>query len=162
MISVKEYNKAVRAYTKNIFHFLIKSLKDEDAANDILQDCFMKLWQSRGHVDSKKIKGWLFSVAHNAMINYLKEESRKRPLDDYVDQRIVYQKHAFDLKVIIEDALNSLPPIQKSILLLRDLEGYEYKEIAEILKLNAAQVKVYLFRARMKVKNSIKSLMNVI
>jgi RNA polymerase sigma-70 factor (ECF subfamily) len=58
--------------------------------------------------------------------------------------------------------LNKLPPLQKSIILLRDLEGYDYKEIGEILGLNEPQVKVYLFWARQKVKNFIKELTNVI
>lgn len=159
MISVKEYKDAVREYTKNIFRFLYKSLKDKDATNDIVQDCYLKLWQNRNKVDKGKIKSWLFSVAHHAMINYLKAESRKIALDEHTNGQHVYQKHDFDIKPIIEKALNTLPAIQKSILLLRDLEGYEYKEIAEILKITETQVKVYLFRARSKVKDSIKSLM---
>ena len=68
MISFEKYNEAVREYTKNIFRFLYKSLKDEDAANDLLQDCYLKLWQNRNKIDPAKIKSWLFSVAHNAMI----------------------------------------------------------------------------------------------
>lgn len=162
MISAEKYNEAVREYTKNIFRFLYKSLKDEDAANDLLQDCYLKLWQNRNKVDPAKIKSWLFSVAHNAMINYLKIESRKTSLNGEINGQHVFQKHDFDIKSILEKALNNLPAQQKSIILLRDLEGYEYKEIAEILKINETQVKVYLFRARLKVKKSLKSIMNVI
>lgn len=162
MISVEKYNEAVHEYTKNIYRFLYKSLKDEDAAKDLLQDCYLKLWQNRNKVDPVKIKSWLFSVAHNAMINYLKVESRKTSLNGQIDGHHVFQNHDFDIKSIIEKVLNNLPSQQKSIILLRDLEGYEYKEIAEILKINETQVKVYLFRARLKVKKSIKSIMNVI
>ena len=162
MISVEKYNEAVHEYTKNIFRFLYKSLKDEDAAKDLLQDCFLKLWENRQKVDKLKIKSWLFSVAHNSMINYLKKEGRTTNLNGYENSQSVYQKHQFDLKIIIDAELKKLPAIQKSILLLRDLEGYEYKEIAEILELSESQVKVYLFRARVKIKNSIKSIMNVL
>lgn len=162
MISVKQYNDAVTDYTKHIFRFVFKSLKDEDAANDIVQDSFLKLWQNRNKVDTKKMKPWLFSVSHHAMVNYLKKESEKTKLDDHIDHQHVFQKHDFDLKSIIDKALSCLPHVQQSILLLRDLEGYEYKEIAEILEISETQVKVYLFRARQKIKNSIKSLTNVI
>lgn len=162
MISVKHYNEAVHEYTQNVFRFLMKSLKDEQAAEDLLQDCFLRLWENRDKVDKLKIKSWLFAVAHNSMINYLKIEGRTTKLNGHENNQAVFQKHRFDLKIIIDAALNKLPAIQKSILLLRDLEGYEYKEIAEILKLNESQVKVYLFRARLKIKNSIKSIMNVI
>ena len=67
-------------------------------------------------------------------------------------------KHEFELKEIIDKALNELPEQHKTILLLRDYEGYNYKEIGEIMKLNESQVKVYLFRARKKVKEQIKDL----
>jgi RNA polymerase sigma-70 factor (ECF subfamily) len=67
--------------------------------------------------------------------------------------------HRFDFesKEIIEKTVGMLPPLQKSILLLRDLEGYSYEEIGSMLELNPSQVKVYLFRARLKVKNQLKT-----
>lgn len=162
MISEKLYNQAVHAHTKSVFRFLYKSLKDQEAVNDIVQDCFLKLWQNRKKVDQDKIKPWLFSVAYHAMLNYLKLESRKTELDLHIDVQQVFQNHDFDLKPIIDNALNSLPPVQRSTILLRDLEGYNYKEIAEILKLTESQVKVYLFRGRQKMKNAIKSLAHVL
>jgi RNA polymerase sigma-70 factor (ECF subfamily) len=67
-------------------------------------------------------------------------------------------KHRFELKEIIDLAMEKLTALQKSIILLRDLEGYNYKEIGEMLDLNEPQVKVYLFRARKKIKDQIKDL----
>jgi RNA polymerase sigma factor (sigma-70 family) len=162
MISVQEYNQAVKAYTKRIFRFLHKSLKEEEAARDLVQDCYLKLWLNRDKVDPQKIKAWLFSVAHHAMLNYLEAASRKVKLDENCQPPPVFQQNDFDAQAILERALNELPPIQQSIILLRDLEGYDYQEIGEILVLNEAQVKVYLFRARQKVKNYIKQLTNVL
>ena len=66
------------------------------------------------------------------------------------------------MKEILEKSLDTLPPIQKTIILLRDLEGYNYKEIGEILSLTEAQVKVYLFRARQKIKDLLRHLHAVI
>jgi RNA polymerase sigma factor (sigma-70 family) len=158
MISDQDYKQAVQEYTKNIFRFLYKSLRDEEAVNDIVQDCFLKLWQHRTEVDARKVKAWLFSVANNAMLNYLKAASRKTILKDDFNLPPVYQQHNFDAKKILERVLDELPAVQKSIILLRDLEGYEYREIGEILELSETQVKVYLFRGRQKVKMAIRQL----
>jgi len=59
---------------------------------------------------------------------------------------------------VLTEALDKLPEIQRSVLLLRDYEGYNYAEIAEITGLNESQVKVYIFRARQTMKDYIKKL----
>jgi RNA polymerase sigma-70 factor, ECF subfamily len=162
MISIPEYNQAVKEYTRRIFRFLYKSLRDEQAVNDLVQDCFLKLWQHKDSIDPQKIKSWLFSVAYRAMLNYVQASSRKIKLEENSHTPPVFQKNEFDTRAILEKALNELPPLQKSVLLLRDLEGYDYKEVGEILGITETQVKVYLFRARQKVKNYIKELTNVL
>ena len=162
MISEARYKDAIKNWTQNLFRFVLKSLKDRKAAEDIVQDCFLKLWENRKKVQEDKIKSWLFTVAHNHLINYVKGQSRLKSIDLSKEQKIVYQDHDFELKRIIDRELGKLPAIQKSIILLRDMEGYGYKEIGEILQLSESQVKVYLFRARLKIKNSIKSLNNVL
>jgi RNA polymerase sigma-70 factor (ECF subfamily) len=162
MISVQEYNQAVRDNTRGVFRFIQKSLKDKEATDDIVQDCYLKLWQHRDRVHPQKVKAWLFAVAHRAMIDHLNAAARRVTLDEHVTAPPVYQNNTFDARAILERALGELPPLQRSVLLLRDLEGYDYREIGEILELNESQVKVYLFRARQKVKNSIKELTNVL
>ncbi len=162
MISIQEYNQAVKEHTRSIFRFLHKSLKDTEAVNDLVQDCFLKLWQNREKVQPQKIKSWLFSVAYHALIDYLNQRSRQVKLDGDTQIPVVLPDTQFDTKAILDRALNDLPPLQKSILLLRDLEGYDYREIGEILELNESQVKVYLFRARQKVKEYIKELTHVL
>jgi RNA polymerase sigma-70 factor (ECF subfamily) len=163
MVDTKEYNSAVREYTRNIYRYVFKSLKDKEATNDIVQDCFLKLWKEREKVDKLKVKYWLFATAHNTMINYLKKSSKTVSIDSILfEQPLATQKSDFDVKEILEKSLDTLPPIQKTIILLRDLEGYNYKEIGEILSLTEAQVKVYLFRARQKIKDLLKHLHAVI
>ena len=67
-----------------------------------------------------------------------------------------------DLKEILNEALEKLPEIQKSVVLLRDYEGYNYTEIGEITGLKESQVKVYIFRARKFLKEYIGAMENVI
>jgi RNA polymerase sigma factor (sigma-70 family) len=163
MIRESEYNDAVKSYARNIFRFVFKTLRDKEAADDVVQDCFLKLWQHRDNIDNQKIKSWLFSVAHHALINYLKAEARKTSLD-HTDVGLIAVASApdHDLKEIVDRSLLELSPVQRSVILLRDYEGYNYNEIAEILKLSESQVKVYLFRARQRIKDSIKTLSAVL
>ena len=153
----EEYNRAVNDLSHRLFGFVFKLTKDEEDANDLVQDAFMKLWSNRKKVEFKKAKSWLFTTAHNAFINFIKKSNRQIRMEEGTD--ISFEaKNRFELKEIIDMAMEKLSDLQKSIILLRDLEGYNYKEIGEMLDLNESQVKVYLFRARKKIKDQIKDL----
>lgn len=154
----QEYNHTVKTISHRLYGFIYKSLRDEEDSNDIVQESFMKLWENRSKVEEEKAKSWLFTTAHNAMINFIKKSARTSSLDALEIDRGKDDKHTFELKEIIDKALSHLPEQQKTILLLRDMEGYNYQEIGEILNLNESQVKVYLFRARQKMKEQIKDL----
>lgn len=155
----REYNIAVQDFSGRLYGFALKYLQNTDDASDIVQDVFEKLWKNRKKVQPNKVKPWLFTCAHNAMINFIKKKSKLTYVDDLTSTE-EQESHArtFEMKEIIEKSLTQLPPVQKSIILLRDLEGYNYKEIGEILELSEAQVKVYLFRARNKIKKQLKDL----
>lgn len=154
----QEYNTAVETLSHRLFGYVFKSLRNREDSNDIVQESFMKLWINREKVETPKAKSWLFTTAHNALINFVKKSGRMSSMDALQIDRGKDDKHVFELKEIIDKALAVLPEQHKSILLLRDYEGYNYKEIGEIMDLNESQVKVYLFRARKKVKEQIKDL----
>ena len=77
-------------------------------------------------------------------------------------RRIGHNSQYSDLKEILNEALNQLPEIQRSVIMLRDYEGYSYEEIGEITSLKEAQVKVYIFRGRKFLKEYIGSIEAVI
>ena len=159
----KEYNIAVSDYSSRLFGYALKYLKNNEDANDIVQDVFEKLWKNRKKVEVEKAKSWLFTCAHNALLNMIKKNSRI----SYRENNTLQPNEnchttSFEMREVIDKSLSLLPPIQKSIILLRDLEGYNYNEIGEILNLSEAQVKVYLFRARNKVKKQLKDLTLII
>jgi len=154
-----EYNIAVKEFSGRLYGYSLKYLQNKENASDIVQDVFEKLWENRKKVEFEKAKSWLFTCAHNALLNLLKKNSRMSYVDKFTAQEDSDDAaKKFELNEVIERSLALLPPVQKSVILLRDLEGYNYVEIGEILELSEAQVKVYLFRARNKIKKQLKDL----
>ncbi len=155
----QEYNIAVEKISDSLFRFSVNFLKDKEAAKDIVQDVLAKLWVNRDKIEAEKAKAWLFTCAHNAMINFIHKRARMSSINAVqLPDRNEQTSFSFESKQVIDHIVGILPPIQKSIILLRDLEGYAYEEIGEILDLSPSQVKVYLFRARLKLKKQLKGL----
>lgn len=159
----KEYNQAVEKYSGRLYGFIVRTTWNEQNARDLVQDTFLKLWENREKVINDKAKSWLFTVAHNLTINFVKKHSKQDIVgDDYKLDRGENSSKRFEQQDVINKCLMQLTPQQKSIVLLRDLEGYNYKEIGKIMELNESQVKVYLFRARKKMKGIIQHISNAI
>lgn len=158
-----EYNTAVRALSDHLYGFALRFLRNQEDAQDIVQDVLEKLWINRKKVEFSKAKSWMFTTAHHAMINLINKKQRLQfPGDENLPEKGVMSVSVFESNQVVERAVSILPPIQKSIILLRDLEGYSYDEIGEILDLSPSQVKVYLFRARTKVKKQLKGLTELV
>ena len=154
----QEYNSTVEQHSSRLYGYVLKCLQDTEDASDIVQDAFERLWNHRKAVEVNKAKSWLFTTAHNALVNFVKKKSRMDYYGEGMPEKVVMFNDNFEAKEIIELITETLPPLQKSILLLRDLEGYNYKDIAEILNVSEPQVKVYLFRARRKIKDNLMQL----
>ena len=155
-MTVKEYNTCVDLYSDNLYRFILKHVKDKDAAHDIVQDTYEKLWLKVSDTESTNAKSYMYTTAYRTMIDYTRRAKKQEgfDLDRYSDTEVGTYNNP-DLKSILNRALDTLPEVQKTVVLLRDYEGYEYKEIAEITDLSESQVKVYIFRARQALKNYI-------
>ncbi len=158
----RDYNDCVNLYADNVFRFIVKNIRHEEDAKDIVQTAFEKLWRNRETVNSDKSKSFLFTVAYNQMIDHIRKIKRISLKDEFKAEVKTYSEPVSNLKKNLQDALNTLNETQKSLVLLKDYEGYSYEEIGQITGLNESQVKVYLHRARLNLRNYLVKPENVI
>ncbi len=160
-MTVNEYNDCVNQYSDGVYRFVLKHIKDTDRASDVVQDAFLKMWEKVDTIDVEKGKSYLFSAAYHTMV----DEVRKTQIHQrFVEMQPVEsdcENTYSDVYEVLDKAMENLPADQKSVLMLRDYEGYSYEEIAEITGLNESQVKVYIFRARTFLKNYLVRIENL-
>jgi RNA polymerase sigma factor (sigma-70 family) len=158
----KEYNECVSTCADNVYRFILKNLRHEEDARDVVQTAFEKMWRNRQEVDAQKSKSYLFTVAYHQMIDHIRKVKRIQLREEFNDDARVQNKPANNLKKVLEEALARLSETQRSLVLLKDYEGYSYEEIGQITGLNESQVKVYLHRARVQLKEYLVKMENVI
>lgn len=158
----KEYNECVRTYADNVYRFIVKNIRNEEDAKDIVQSAFEKLWRNRSEVDNERCKSYLFTVAYHNLIDFLRKNKRIQLKEDFQEEERITHKPVNNLKKVLEQALATLNYTQRSLVLLKDYEGYSYEEIGRISGLNESQVKVYLHRARLQLKNYLVKPENVL
>ena len=96
------------------------------------------------------------------MIDHLRKVKRIHLRDEFGEESQVYDKPMHNARKVLEEALSRLSETQRSLVLLKDYEGYSYEEIGKITGLNESQVKVYLHRARVQLKNFLVRPENVL
>jgi RNA polymerase sigma-70 factor (ECF subfamily) len=161
-MTVQEYNQCVTDYADNVYRFILKNLKQEEDARDVVQSAFEKLWMKRADVDPVKSKSYLFTIAYNHMIDFIRKHKRISLRDEFAAETQISYQQENNSKKILEIALQRLNETQRSLVLLKDYEGYSYEEIGHITGLNESQVKVYLHRARLQLRSFLVSPENII
>jgi RNA polymerase sigma factor (sigma-70 family) len=161
-MTVKEYNKSVEEYADSVYRFIRGSLKDEERSNDIVQDSYEKLWRHVTEIEYQVVKSWLFSTAYHNMIDIIRKEKRMTQMEDSYEENLSYESQYSDLNEILHAAIERLPEQQKTVVLLRDYEGYSYKEIGDITGTTEAQVKINIYRGRLALKSYIGKIETVI
>ncbi len=151
----KEYNESVTSWSDDIYRFAIRCCDDTAVSQDAVQEAFASLWQKRETIEADKAKGYLFSVAYHTAINHHRRQKVRRQAEPELlatTDSYVSPNEEFDLAEAINRALSQLPEVQRALMQLRDIEGYSFEEIGNMLQLSTQQVHVYLFRARATMK----------
>jgi RNA polymerase sigma factor (sigma-70 family) len=150
----KEFNIVVEQTSQRIYRFVFKNLKSDADTKDVVQETYIKFWTKKDSLDKEKVMAWLFTTAYRTMIDFIR---KRKPHFDIEEEAVAGQSDSnTDTTKMIHHYLDLLSPVFKSTILLRDIEGYSYEEIGNILNLSESQVKVYLFRARKKLKTIIE------
>lgn len=158
-----EFEKLVAAYEKQVYHIALKMTGNKEDAFDLSQDTFLKAYRSLGSFRGESSFGtWIYRLAANLCIDFLRKQQRRgkvvslddaddsgRPME-LSDLRFEPQSamEKRELSMQIREGLEKLPPDQRFILILRDIEGLSYQEIADTLKMEPGTVKSRISRAR--------------
>ncbi|MGB0431304.1 MAG: RNA polymerase sigma factor [Bacteroidia bacterium] len=161
-MTTAEFNKTVDLYADNLFRFILKNIRDEAVAQDIVQDTFEKLWRKVEDIEYKTAKSYMFSAGYRTMIDAIRKNKNQGDLDDVNEDLHSTSEQYNDVQEVLQLAIKKLPEIQRSVIMLRDYEGYAYDEIGKITGLKESQVKVYIFRARKALKQYIGNLEMVV
>jgi RNA polymerase sigma factor (sigma-70 family) len=163
-----EFKSRILPLGRKLFNFARLILNDRDEAQDAVQEVFIKLWNYRNKMDSvKNTEAFAMKITKNWCYDKLKA---KKPLliEDY-GKGFDYQKDGSNPHSLLESAdrinrynniLLGLPEQQRMITQLRDIEGYDFEEIADILNISINTIRVNLSRARKKIKESIINIEN--
>ena len=161
---IEEFNNMVANLKDKMYRVAFRIVRDHEEARDVVQDALVKIWNKRNlleDVDNKD--AYCITITRNMGIDKLR--SKKMETSDISErydiksevanpERIAVGKDEF---AIIRAFINKMPDNHREVLQLRDIEGYSYKEISEITGHSLEKVKVYLHRARMRIKEHFKT-----
>ena len=155
---MSEYNQSVKQLSDAVYRYAVRYTQNAAVAEDVVQDTFLCLWNHREQVAFDGVRPYLFSLAHNRLVDlYRREQAASR----YGEEAVFPPEPSVLARMETRDALSkvlaSLPEVQRSVLLLRDDEGFSYKDIASVLQLSEQQVQVYLFRARVAARKGLEA-----
>ncbi len=152
-------NRVLPAKNK-LFRFALRFLGNEEEAKDIVQEVFIRVWNSRDQMEEvQNWEAWCMRITKNLSLDRIRTLAKKQtqPIEkSYQVRHEALTPHESteigESMQKITQMIASLPEKQRQVIHLRDVEGYSYQEICEILELDMNQVKVNLFRARNSVR----------
>lgn len=163
IMDVNDFKIKVLPLKNKLYRFALNIVKDDDLAKDVVQECLIKVWEKRAEVASvQNIEAWCMQITRNKALDKLRSKHIKRTDQFEVELDTRKERDTPDIVTErsqlldrIQDLIDDLPQRQKEVMLLRDIEGYSYKEIADNLDIDINLVKTNLFRARRKIKDSL-------
>ncbi|RZI41855.1 sigma-70 family RNA polymerase sigma factor [Herbaspirillum sp. HC18] len=152
----RAFSELVARYQDRVYRFLLRLTRSRDDAMDLTQDTFMRAYQSLDRWQPDALfRTWLFRIARNGAIDRFRRDKVVEFVD--LDEDADVPDHAAGPEAvletaqrlrILEEALERLPAEYREIILLREIEGMSYDELAQVLGLQAGTVKSRLSRAR--------------
>ena len=165
----EQYAKIIERYQGKLFAYLYRLIGNRDEAEDLLQDVFIKAYKNlRSYDSSRKFSSWIYRIAHNEAVNFIKRKSLKRFVswEDISSTKDKLESSSNEESADgawirkesikeVDDAINKLPIKYKQVLLLRYFSDKSYDEIGEILGKPVNTVGTLINRAKKKLSDEI-------
>ncbi|MCY1721812.1 RNA polymerase sigma-70 factor [Prolixibacteraceae bacterium Z1-6] len=167
---IKAFDDIYHKYCNRLYGFVLKLIKQESDAEEIVQEVFVKIWASRQKIDENaSFESFLFTIAYNNTISLLRKRVNEKKYLDYLQNlqieiksdTIIDDLHFKDLDNQYRELINQLTPRQKEIYLLSRENGLTYKEIAEKLDISSNTVEIHISKAIQFIKSRIGKAMLV-
>lgn len=156
------FRTTVLPLSDRLFRLALRITMNRAEAEDVVQDTLLRVWEQRGQweqIDS--LEAFALTICRNRALDSLKRMGRDTKSLDEMDGNHqatdsgLHRIEAREQLSLVRKFMDGLPEVQRTIMLLRDIEGKTYQEIAQTLGISETQVKVYLHRARTKIKEQI-------
>jgi len=163
-MSINVFKNIVLPTKDKLYRFALRMLRDEDEAKDVVQEVLIKVWNKRENMETvQNVEAWCMQITKNHVLDKVKTKRYKLTdsmedgfdLSDNSSSSPARITETNDTMENINKIINALPEKQKQVIQLRDIEGFSYKEIGDIMGVDLSQVKVNLFRARKSVKDNL-------
>ena len=148
-----DFRTTILPYRDRLYRLALSITLDTAEAEDVVQDTMLKAWERRDEwTQIKNMEAWLSQMCKNLAIDHEKKRNRIVPLDTSEPHSSETDHDVRESFAFLSHLITQLPPPQDDIVRLRDIEGFSYREIANQLNLTEDQVRVYLHRARTKLR----------
>ena len=164
-MQIEEFNHIVQNLKDKMYRLALRLVRDHEEARDVVQDSLVKIWNKWDKLEDVENKeAYCMTITRNVGIDKIRKKRMKTTdIDEHYDiesgsanpERLTIVKDEFSR---VQKVINALPENHRTVVQLRDIEGYSYKEVSEITGYSVDKVKVYLHRARLKLKEQIRSL----
>ena len=155
-----DFSELYRTHAGDVHRFALFLSGDPALADDIVSETFIRLWHARRRVDLTTVKGYLLAIARNLFIAERRRARRMTALDDRArDGQPGPERHThsqMDLQIVLA-ALQTLPEIDRSAVLLRAEDRMSYEEVAATLGISAGAARVKVHRARLKLAEALRT-----
>ena len=164
------FEELVRLYEKRVYHLALRMCGNAEDAYEIAQEAFLSVWKGlRFFRGESSFSTWLYRLTSNAAIDFLRRQRRQGADGPSLDDEDTFvevadpspsphqQAETLELRQALVQGLNTLSPEHRQVLLLRELQGLSYEEIAACLELDLGTVKSRIARAREKLRKYLLS-----
>lgn len=160
---LEQYQQAIEQYRQRIYSFAHYSLRAREDAEDVTQEVFIKLWRHWQKIDHEKLNAWLMRVAHNAVVDHVRRRKNQQgQIDEYAapEEQATCDEEAstcIDQDAFRQELMAGIKALDepfRSIVIMRDVQGMSYVDIQHSLQMSDSQVKVYLHRARRRLREN--------